>query len=178
MSLNLTNHLRAKIHQQLAEEYRFLTAWTVNYDSAKRRAGICRLAEKQISISKNHALNNDESVVKDTILHEFAHAIAYEIYKETGHGKRWKEVARLIGATPKARGKFNLPDAPWILVHRCGKSNQLVPISERYRRNKKIKNYYLNRRPETKGELYFVAKAEFEQYRQGVLQQSSLVLVQ
>lgn len=176
--LDSTSLIIKEIQQQLMQEFPFLSQWTVNFDNAKRRAGICRLSSKEICISRSHALNNGEDVVRDTILHEFAHAIAYELFKETGHGKRWKEVARMIGATPKASGKFNLPNAPWLLVHRCSKSNQLQPISERYRRNKKIKNYFLTGRPETKGELYFVAQSEFEQFRQGVLEQSSLVLVQ
>lgn len=176
--LDTTALIIDEIKQQLTQEFAFLSQWTVSFDNAKRRAGICRLSSKEICISRSHALNNSEEVVRDTILHEFAHAIAYELFNEAGHGKRWKEIAIKIGATPKASGKFNLPNAPWILVHRCGKSNQLHPIGERYRRNKKIKNYFLTGRPETKGELYFVAQSEFEQFRQGVLEQSSLVLVQ
>ncbi len=167
-----------EIQNGLLLEFPFLSNWTVNFDNAKRRAGICRLSSKEISISRNHALNNSQEVVRDTILHEFAHAIAYELFKETGHGKRWKQVARAIGATPKASGKFNVPNAPWMLVHRCSRSMQLQPISERFRRNKKIKNYFLTGRPETKGELYFVAQSEYEMFKQGLLEQSSLVLVQ
>ncbi len=176
--LDSISNLINEIHLDLIKDYPFLQNWSVDYDNAKRRAGICRLTDKRISISRSHAQSNHQDVVKDTILHEFAHAIAYELYKETGHGKRWKQVATSIGATPKASGKFNLPSAPWLLVHRCSKSHQIKPISERYRRNKKIKSYFLTGKPDTKGELYFVAQSDFERFKQGLLDQSSLVLEQ
>ena len=108
----------------------------------------------------------------------FAHAIAYQVYKETGHGHYWKLVARKIGATPKASGKFELPSAPWLLVHVCNESANIYPIAERFRRNKKIRNYHLSGRPETKGELFFVAQTDFNQYKHGLLDKSRLVLVQ
>ena len=40
--------------------------------------------------------------VKDTILHEIAHALAVA---RAGHGPAWKTVARRIGATPKAHAE-------------------------------------------------------------------------
>jgi len=167
-----------EIQKELQREFTFLSHWRVTLDNAKRRAGICRLSCKEISISRNHILNNDELMLRDTVLHEFAHAIAYELYGETGHGKQWKQVAVRIGAIPKARGAFNLPGAPWLLVHVCSKTSEIEPITERFRRNRKIKNYFLTGRPDTQGELYFVAQVEFNQFKQGLLDKSRLVLVQ
>ena len=166
------------IHQDLTLEYPFLTEWEVTFDNAKRRAGICRLSEKVISISRGHIAENSMEVVSDTILHEFSHAIAYELYSDVGHGKAWKNVAIKLGAVPRARGKFAVPKAPWILVHNCPKTLTLQAVSERYRRNKNIKNFYLTGKPETKGELYFVKADMFVQFKQGLLDRSRLPLVQ
>lgn len=167
-----------QIQLELMVEFPFLKEWCISLDNAKRRAGICRLSSKQISISKSHILNNDDAMVRDTVLHEFAHAIAYVLYKEAGHGKYWKEIATQLGATPRARGRFNLPVAPWLLVHVCSETTEVKAISERFRRNKKIKNYFLTGQPDTKGELYFVARSDFDQFKDGLLDRSRLVLVQ
>lgn len=149
------------IKTELVAEYGFLSKWNICFDYAKKRAGMCQLTEKLISLSRHHIIQNDFETVKDTLLHEFAHAIAYELYKEKGHGEVWQQVAKQIGATPQATGKFNLPDAPWVLVHRCPKTNNIELLAYRYRRNKKITQYFLKGRPETKGELEYLSMGEY-----------------
>lgn len=176
--INQTKQLISEIHQLLEAEYPFLNKWIISFDNAKRRAGVCKMSSSTISISLSHIQNNQISVIKDTILHEFAHAIAYELYKESGHGYYWKKVAKKIGATPKACGSFQLPSAPWVLVHACSKTTEIKAISQRFRRNKKIKNYFLSGRPETKGELFFIKQTEFNEFKQGLLEKSRLVLIQ
>jgi len=168
----------SSIHSKLLIDYPFLSSWKVGFDNAKRRAGICRINTKEISISRSHIENNSLEVVEDTILHEFAHAIAYELYSEMGHGSKWKEIAIEIGAEPRARGKFKVENAPWLLVHACTETSNIFPISERFRTNKKIRNYFLIGRPETKGELYFLKQSEYELYKQGLLDKNRLELVQ
>jgi len=166
------------IKRELTEQYPFLAKWQVSFDNAKRRAGVCRVSTKEISLSKHHISNNSIDVIKDTILHEFAHAIAYEIYSESGHGIHWKKIATRLGAIPRARGHFNVPTAPWLLVHSCSETSVINPISERFRINKKIKNYFLLGRPETKGELFFLKQIEYQQYKLGLLDKNRLKLVQ
>jgi hypothetical protein len=166
------------IQEQLSAKYSFLEEWEVSFDRAVRRAGICRLADKTISISLHHVTHNEAVVVKDTVLHEFAHAIAFIVYNDRGHGKYWKSIAREIGAIPKARGNFELPDAPWLLVHACSRTSELNAITPRFRRNKKIANYFLNGRPDTKGELYFVNTIDFKDFEHGLIERERLVLIQ
>jgi predicted SprT family Zn-dependent metalloprotease len=178
MEVEQAAQLIADIQSELIANYSFLEHWDINFDRAKRRAGICRLTCRTISISLLHVTNNTSDSVRDTILHEFAHAIAFELYKDTGHGKYWKMIAREIGATPKARGNFDLPQAPWLLVHSCNKTTELIKITPRYRRNKKIADYFLNGRPETKGELFFVDSKDFEDFEHGLLEKNRLVLIQ
>lgn len=72
--------------------------WTFTVDFAKRRFGQCRFGRKEISISLPLAKLNTEEQVRDTILHEIAHALAGPKAK---HGILWKLRAEAIGATPK-----------------------------------------------------------------------------
>ena len=76
-----------------------LTGWTLAFVEAKRRLGDCHFKDRVIRISRSHALEGSEAQIRDTVLHEVAHAIAG---REAGHGPLWKATARRIGATPKA----------------------------------------------------------------------------
>ena len=77
-----------------------LTGWTLAFVEAKRRLGDCHFRNRVIRISRTHALEGSEEQIRDTMLHEIAHAIAGH---EAGHGPLWKVTARRIGATPRAK---------------------------------------------------------------------------
>ena len=150
------------IVEELIVEYEFLKHWRIDFDHAKKRAGMCQLEGKKISLSRHHISQNSVEMVTDTLLHEYAHAIAFELYQERGHGIVWQKIAQTIGAKPKATGRFNLPDAPWALIHQCPKTKNIKLLAYRYRRNKKITQYFLVGRPETKGELQYLPRDEYE----------------
>lgn len=71
--------------------------WTFTFDRAKKRAGVCRYRVKQIGMSESYVRLNGEAEVRDTILHEIAHAHAGAA---AGHGHAWRAMARSIGADP------------------------------------------------------------------------------
>ena len=77
-----------------------LTGWTLAFIEAKRRLGDCHFQHRVIRISRTLALEGSEEQIRDTVLHEIAHAIAGH---EAGHGPLWKATARRIGATPRAK---------------------------------------------------------------------------
>ena len=79
-----------------------LHEWTFRFSAARGRLGECRERERLIRLSRRHAVNGDPQEVRDTILHEIAHALAGAKAK---HGPAWKAVARRLGATPKARAE-------------------------------------------------------------------------
>jgi predicted SprT family Zn-dependent metalloprotease len=80
--------------------------WTVGLDRAKRRAGACYFASRTISLSRPLTLLHDEAEVRDTVLHEIAHALVGPAH---GHDAVWQAKAREIGCT----GTRCLPaDAP------------------------------------------------------------------
>lgn len=81
--------------RQLFQEYG-LKDWQFKFDSAKRRFGQCRFSKRVISMSRHLCELNDEAQVKDTLLHEIAHAL---VGRGKGHGPEWKSMATSIGCS-------------------------------------------------------------------------------
>jgi predicted SprT family Zn-dependent metalloprotease len=73
-----------------------LTDWTFRFDHARRRFGSCRPRERVITLSKYLTFLNGDAEVRDTILHEIAHALA----PGDGHGRKWQATCVRIGAKP------------------------------------------------------------------------------
>lgn len=71
--------------------------WVFELDNAKRRFGVCSYRKRKISISRVLASLNDVLTVKDTILHEIAHAL---VGGGHGHNQIWKNKCIEIGAKP------------------------------------------------------------------------------
>lgn len=71
-----------------------LTGWIFRWDNAKCRFGQCSHREKRISLSKRLTELNDEARVKNTILHEIAHAL---VDVRHGHDYVWRMKAQEIG---------------------------------------------------------------------------------
>ncbi len=64
-----------------------LDDWEVAYDNAKRRAGICRFADRTLGLSAPLTAVHSEDDVRDTILHEIAHAL---VGPRRGHDATWR----------------------------------------------------------------------------------------
>jgi predicted SprT family Zn-dependent metalloprotease len=73
-----------------------LDGWTVRLDRAKTRAGVCRFAECEIGLSKPLTALHSEAEVRDTVLHEIAHAL---VGPKHGHDRVWRAKARQIGSS-------------------------------------------------------------------------------
>ncbi len=86
--------------QQLAKNLMLkhnLTSWTFVFDNSVRRFGQCCYTARTIKLSKHLTALNDEATVKDTILHEIAHALTPGAH----HGWAWKRKCIEIGAKPE-----------------------------------------------------------------------------
>jgi predicted SprT family Zn-dependent metalloprotease len=71
--------------------------WTFGFIRTKTTIGRCSYRHKQILYSV-HFLHATFDQMKDTILHEIAHALT----PGAGHGRGWKDCCERIGAEPKA----------------------------------------------------------------------------
>jgi predicted SprT family Zn-dependent metalloprotease len=74
-----------------------LSHWGLRFDRAAKRFGLCNHTRKIISLSWKLVMLNTEEEVRDTILHEIAHALT----PGAGHGPRWREMCVRIGAKPE-----------------------------------------------------------------------------
>lgn len=74
-----------------------LGSWSVKFDNAKKRAGLCSYLERSISLSKHFIELNSFEEIEKIIKHEIAHAISHVYFGHSGHGRVWKRVAIAIG---------------------------------------------------------------------------------
>jgi predicted SprT family Zn-dependent metalloprotease len=88
-----------KLALDLMRAHGLSPAWKFAYDRAVMRFGCCNYKLKRISLSRHLTELNDASHVRDTILHEIAHALAGP---RTGHGRKWKQFATSVGCKPKS----------------------------------------------------------------------------
>ncbi len=90
-----------------------LEGWRLVLDRAKTRAGACRPATREISLSAPLTSLHDEPEVRDTILHEIAHAL---VGPRHGHDAVWSAKARAIGCSGERCSSAEAPTlaGPWM----------------------------------------------------------------
>ncbi|WP_432535387.1 SprT-like domain-containing protein [Kineococcus arenarius] len=87
-----------------------LTGWTVVLDRARTRAGVCREDRRQIGLSAPLARLHSAEEVRDTVLHEIAHAL---VGTRHGHDAVWRATARGIGCTGTRTTSAPRPPGRW-----------------------------------------------------------------
>ena len=87
-----------------------LNDWTFKFDHSTRRAGCCNYRDQLISISLNLARTASEADIRDTILHEIAHAL---VGKKHNHDAIWKAKAQEIGCTGERTHKLQIAPPRW-----------------------------------------------------------------
>lgn len=73
-----------------------LPHWRVVFDRAKTRAGQCRFDTREISLSAPLMRLQEAPEVRETILHEIAHALVGPHHQ---HDEVWRRTAQRIGAS-------------------------------------------------------------------------------
>ncbi len=90
-----------------------LSGWRVKLDHARRRAGQCDYTNQVISLSRHYVRNAEASHIRDTILHEIAHALVGPYH---GHDAVWRQKAREIGCTANRCHTLNFATSRWMMV--------------------------------------------------------------
>ncbi len=90
-----------------------LTGWRLVFDNAKTRAGICRSVPQEIGLSRVLTALHAEAEVRDTILHEIAHALVSPAH---GHDAVWRAKALEIGCSARrcVSSTAARPVGPWV----------------------------------------------------------------
>ena len=115
-----------KLANELMQEHGLTQlGWTLQFDNSVKRFGVCRHQPKVIGLSKPLCSINDEVQVKDTILHEMAHAL---VGRGHGHDNVWKRMCVEIGAKPQRcykREEISVVDLRYqAICGGCGKKHQ------------------------------------------------------
>ncbi len=99
-----------------------LHGWTFRFNHGKRTLGLCNYTDHRIELSMYFVARNDESAVRDTILHEIAHALAGPA---AGHGPAWRAICQEIGAVPQRLDyEADMPEGNWVAVcPGCGENH-------------------------------------------------------
>lgn len=108
-----------------------LQQWHLTFDRAKRRAGVCRFRDTTISLSRHAVGLQTEEQVRETVLHEIAHAKAGP---GAGHGPVWKRMAAAVGAEPVRCLPPDVPMPDGDLVGTCAAGHQIT----RHRRPSRV----------------------------------------
>jgi predicted SprT family Zn-dependent metalloprotease len=56
----------------------------------------------EIALNIDLMAEGSERQLRDTLLHEMAHAEAWLVHGERGHGAHWRRIARRLGCVPRA----------------------------------------------------------------------------
>lgn len=113
MDLNIAQCLAINL---MSQHNLLASGWTFEFDRAKRRFGACHYRTKKISLSAHLVSLNDEARVRDTILHEIAHAL---VGFKHHHDAVWKAKAIEIGCDGErcySAKEVTRPEAKYIMV--------------------------------------------------------------
>lgn len=83
----------------LMREHGLLPRWKFAFDRAVRRFGSCNERKRLITLSARLTELNSQYQVRDTILHEIAHAL---VGVRAGHGRKWRKMASIIGCNARS----------------------------------------------------------------------------
>jgi len=93
-----------------------LRGWSLVFDRAKRRAGICRYDQRVIGLSAPLTALHGEADVRDTVLHEIAHAL---VGARHGHDATWRATALRIGCSGERCVSREAPELEGAWVGQC-----------------------------------------------------------
>ena len=111
-----------------------LEGWKFAFNRRKRALGLCRYGTKAIELSVYLVDANTTDEVRDTILHEIAHAL---VGPGHAHDATWKAKCAEVGAKPERCGEAEMPAGRWkATCPKCG-----IGFS-RHRRPKRLRGWW------------------------------------
>jgi predicted SprT family Zn-dependent metalloprotease len=135
----------ARLASQLLIRYG-LPDWSFSFNRRKREMGLCLYEPKLIQLSLHFVLLNDDEAIRDTILHEIAHAL---VGPGHGHDAIWKWKCLEVGAIlERLCGEVNMPLGRWqAICAGCGM------LHHRHRRPKHLVGWWCRHCGHERGRL-------------------------
>lgn len=129
--------LRAGYARELALELMAahgLRGWSFGFNRRKEATGLCDFHRRAIELSIYFVERNPHEEIRDTILHEIAHAL---VGPGHGHDNVWKRKCVAIGARPERTGEAEMPPGRW--QARCGRCGKEF---NRHRRPQRLRGWF------------------------------------
>lgn len=135
--------------------------WAIAFTNANKQLGCTSLKHgvKVLYFSRAHINNDSWDEVEDTVRHELAHALEFELFGlMNGHGPRWRRLAAELGAKPertlKNKAAMGHRDYKWKLMY----GNEVLAGYFRYpaAKARSLSTLQVAGRPETKGNIRLV----------------------
>lgn len=150
----VSKELQQRVNERLAEVRTkcekafgrtFKPAQHVDYKLRGRVAGMCYYTEGRLSFNADLMIRNEEDFINQTVAHELAHYIHYQMHpedlivdrgqKRDAHGYNWKRVMVAMGVDPKrchnydtAETKVRNKRTEMVKCIRCGKEFGVTPL--------------------------------------------------
>jgi predicted SprT family Zn-dependent metalloprotease len=93
-----------------------LDGWHFAFDRSIRRFGCCDYTHHKITLSRSLTEMNDEDEVRDTILHEIAHAL---VGHDHAHDMVWRQKAREVGCRAQRCYSYGVKVPPKKFIGTC-----------------------------------------------------------
>ena len=85
--------------------------WSFRFNRSKLNTGLCLYGPRAVEVSTHFIELNPWDVVRDTLLHEIAHALVGPCH---GHDAAWKAMCRRVGARPERLSyEVAMPEGRW-----------------------------------------------------------------
>jgi len=111
-----------------------LDDWFFAFNRSKLNMGLCRYGPMSIELSIYFTERNSSATIRDTLLHEIAHAL---VGPGHGHDAAWKQACVRIGARPERQSfEAEMPLGRW--QARCGSCGRL---HDRHRKPKWMRGW-------------------------------------
>lgn len=127
-----------------------LAGWRFAFNRRKQSMGLCVYDRHTIELSLHFVERNSKEEIRDTILHEIAHAL---VGPKHGHDKVWKAKCVEIGARPVRCGEADMPEGRW--QARCGGCGKKY---DRHKRPKRTRGWFCRACGAERGKLVWKEK--------------------